>query len=440
MIFNTWIFGIFLLLFFLVYWFILKPKWRPLGLLIASMIFYTYYFPAYMLFISALSLFVYGSGTVIRKYRETKPNTSWKSPFVILWIAVTVCVLVLSYYKYLKLIMSTINDFYKLRGFTQSFAIPQILVPLGLSFFIFEFIHYLVDTYHGRTKPTTFIEFGVFSLFFPTLVAGPIKRFQPFINQLREGREFKEEYFIQGTKRILIGLAKKILIADIANMYAVPLLNYGSNTNISAIALWFAVYAYAIKIYFDFSGYSDIAIGAANLLGYEIPENFNHPYLTRNISEFWRHWHISLSSWLREYIYMPIGKKLMPSIGKKSSILLNAICQLITMGVCGLWHGAYWNFLIWGLYHGFGMIVHKTYADRIASHKRLKDKRATSILGSKRKYISEASVRIKKYASVFLTFQFVCIGWVFFVLNIHDAVNVLGKMFFISKFLGGIYK
>ena len=144
-------------------------------------------------------------------------------------------------------------------------------------------------------------------------------------------------------------------------MYTVPLTNFSVNPNVSTASLWLGVYAYAIKIFFDFSGYSDIAIGCAKLFGYEVPENFNWPYLARNISEFWRRWHMSLSSWLREYLYMPIGKKLMPTVGKKSPFLLSAICQLITMGVCGLWHGAYWNFLIWGLYHGAGL----DYSQRI---------------------------------------------------------------------------
>lgn len=429
MIFNTWIFGIFLLVVFCLYWFVLNPKWRPYGLLAAGVLFYTYYFPAYMILISILSLFVYFSGIVIKKYKGAKEVVLWKSPLLVMWVSVVTCVLVLGYYKYLKLLISTINDVNKVTGYNKSFAIPEILVPLGLSFFIFEFIHYLIDSYHGRTKPSSIIEFGVFALFFPTLVAGPIKRFQPFISQLREKRQFNSDYLTKGVSRILIGLGKKVLIADFAGMYTSPLTGFSVNPGISNASLWLAVYAYAIKIYFDFSGYSDIAIGCAKLFGYEVPENFNWPYLSKNISEFWRKWHMSLSSWLREYLYMPVGKKLMPSIGKKSPILLSAICQMITMGVCGLWHGAYWNFLIWGLYHGAGLTIHKGFSDnwaRITGNKE-------AVIDSKKKikFLYSIPALAGRLLSIIITFQFVCIGWIFFVLNINDSIRVLKKLFYI---------
>lgn len=430
MIFNTWIFGFFLLGVFCIYWFVLKPEWRPLGLLSAGILFYTYYFPAYMLLIGLLSLFVHISGVIIRKYRGLKEVPFWKSPIAIMWVSVVTCVLVLGYYKYLKLLISSINDVYKAAGSSKSFASPEILVPLGLSFFIFEFIHYLIDSYHGRTKPSSILEFGVFALFFPTLVAGPIKRFQPFITQLREKRQFNPDYLTQGLSRILSGLGKKVLIADFASMYASPLTNYSINPGVSTASLWLAVYAYAIKIFFDFSGYSDIAIGCAKLFGYEVPENFNWPYLARNISEFWRKWHMSLSSWLREYLYMPVGKKLMPVVGKKSPFLLSAVCQMITMGVCGLWHGAYWNFLIWGLYHGAGLTVHKAFSDnwtRVVGDRAKADNTSINL-----RFLSSLSGFAGRLFSTLITFQFVCIGWVFFVLNINDSISVLKKLFMIS--------
>ena len=417
MIFNTWIFGLFLIGIFFIYWFALKPKWRYFGLLGAGLIFYTYFFPAYTILISLLSLFVYGSGLIIRKYKLHHTDATWKKPFICTWIAVVVCIFILGYYKYLKLLIFTINDIFKVSGYSKSFAIPEILVPLGLSFFIFEFIHYIIDTYHGRTIPVSLLEFGVFSLFFPTLVAGPIKRFQPFINQLRENKSFNPVFLSIGLKRILIGLGKKVLLADTASMFALPLTNYSINPNVSTVSLWLAVYAYAVKIYFDFSGYSDIAIGCAYLFGYEVPENFNRPYLSRNIGEFWKRWHMSLSSWLRDYLYMPVGKKLMLPIGKKHPFLLAAICQIVTMGVCGLWHGAYWNFLVWGLYHGAGLTTQKGYSDIITKIKH------NGIAGK----IKDGGI-FGRIISTLVTFQFVCIGWVFFVLNIKDSFRVLARL------------
>jgi len=434
-IFNTWTFGIFLLVFFSIYWCVLKPERRAIGLIIGSIIFYTSYFPAYTPLIIGLSLFVYASGLLIEKFRTEHPTSGFKNAFVILWLSITACVLVLGYFKYLKLIVSTINDIFTLSSLNKSFAIPQILVPLGLSFFIFEFIHYLVDCYHGRIKKPTIVEFLTFAMFFPTLVSGPIKRFQPFVKQLREPLQFKTEFLTYGTKRIIIGLAKKILIADLIGCYALPLITFSKNPDISVLTLWLTVYAYAIKIYFDFSGYSDIAIGCARLFGFEVPENFNKPYIQQNIGAFWHCWHMSLSSWLRDYIYMPIGQKLMPSIGRKSPLMLVAICQLITMGICGLWHGAYWNFVIWGLYHGMGLTIHKAYSDinmKIKRQKILTGKSRLLFDDNSRLRIAVDNIFLKSFYTL-LTFHFVCVGWVFFVLNINDASRVIGKMLFISN-------
>ena len=435
MIFNTWTFGIFLLVFFSIYWWILKPEWRAIGLIIGSIIFYTSYFPAYTPLIIGLSLFVYGSGLLIENYRTKHPDSGLKNVFVILWLSITACVLVLGYFKYLKLIVSTINDLFSLSSLGKSFAIPQILVPLGLSFFIFEFIHYLVDCYHGRIKKPTIVQFLTFAMFFPTLVSGPIKRFQPFVKQLGEPLQFKPEFLTYGTKRIIIGLAKKILIADLIGCYALPLITFSKNSDIGTLTLWLTVYAYAIKIYFDFSGYSDIAIGCARLFGFEVPENFNKPYFKQNIGAFWHSWHMSLSSWLRDYIYMPIGQKLMPSIGRKAPLIMVAICQLVTMGVCGLWHGAYWNFVIWGLYHGMGLTIHKAYSDinmKIKRQKILTGKSRFLFDGNSSFRIAVDNIFLKSFYTL-LTFHFVCVSWVFFVLNINDASKVISKMLFISN-------
>lgn len=427
MIFNTWSFAIFLLIFFIVYWLILKPNWRPAGLLIASLAFYVYFAFSYTLLIVILALLVFASGEFIKKYKTNNPGAGIKNPLVILWLSITVCILALGYYKYLGLIVSSLKRLFGSTWASRSIAVPEIMVPLGLSFFIFEFIHYLVDSYYGRTK-NTLLEFGVFSVFFPTMVSGPIKRFQPFIKQLRSPIEYKAEFFNDGFTRIIKGLAKKILIADIIGAYALPLTEFAKNPEVSTWILWISVYAYAIRIYFDFSGYSDIAIGCAKLLGFTVPENFNKPYLRQNIAEFWRYWHMSLTSWLTDYIYMPIGKKLMPIIGKKHPLLLATICQLITMSVSGLWHGAAWNFLFWGLFHGIGLTIHRIFSDY-----KTKIKRKHKAVKPRSTIINNTYNFITKPLSTAFTFHFVCIGWVFFVLNINDAARVIYRLLFLPQ-------
>lgn len=421
MIFNTWTFGAFVLVFFFTYWLTLKPQWRPVGLLAAGLAFYAYYYTTYTVLIVLLALFTYGSGLLISKFRSKKTATGLINPLTVMWLSVAVCILVLGYFKYLRMLFSTVNTILNAAGINKSLALPEILLPLGLSFFIFEFIHYLVDSYYGRIKDASLLEFGTFVMFFPTMVAGPIKRFQPFASQIRKGISFRAEFLTQGLWRITTGFAKKILIADIIGEYATPLTGFAKNPEVSPLILWLAVYAYAIKIYFDFSGYSDIAIGCAKLFGIEVPENFNKPYLRQNIAEFWKNWHMSLTTWLRDYIYMPVGKKLMPVIGRKSPLLLAAICQMITMGVSGLWHGAAWNFVIWGLYHGALLTLHRIFSDAVVKQKRRQSKEISTPLWDK----------IKKPVYTLLTFQFVCIGWIFFVLDINTALQVIKRLLWV---------
>lgn len=310
------------------------------------------------------------------------------------------CLAFLVYYKYTKMILQTWNE---LAGTFQGpvFSVPQLLVPLGLSFFVFEFVHYLVDFYRGKAEKVSITEFGLFAMFFPTLVAGPIKRFQNFIDQLRHIR-FSWEHFHIGTRRIVVGLAKKTIIADPMNFFLDPLFKPYSASDPE---LYLAVLAYAVKIYADFSGYSDIAIGAARLFGYQIPENFMYPYFSRNIAEFWNCWHISLSNWIRDYIYIPLG-------GNRGTLWFAIRNSLIAMGLSGLWHGASWNFVVWGLWHGMGLAIYRTWN-----------------YGLKRVDIPRQKLAFLTPVSILLTFSFVCVGWVFFVVvNLREAFYIVGRI------------
>lgn len=407
MIFNTWIYGVFLAAFFIIYWTVVPSRSRPVALLAAGLVFYTYYYPVHTLLIAALLLMTYGAGTAIYRGKFEEPYPTLNSLLGTRHIfigSLATCLAVLAYYKYFKLFVATFNDLSGLLHREIAYPIPELVVPLGLSFFIFEFIHYLADTHKGTAPKASLIEFAAFGLFFPTLVAGPIKRFQPFLEQLRTPSAFRLEFLSEGLYRILLGIGKKVIIADSMVYFTGPLTD---PSNATAGDLWVAVYAFAIKIFFDFAGYSDIAIGSAKLLGFQVPENFNRPYFQPNIAAFWNNWHISLSSWIRDYLYIPLG-------GNRGSLLFTIRNQLIAMALCGLWHGAAWNFMVWGIYHGVGLSLYRVYR-----------KKGSLFIH----YVEKLPAPVTKSLSIILTFHFVCIGWVFFAANLKNAFHILGVLF-----------
>jgi alginate O-acetyltransferase complex protein AlgI len=280
--------------------------------------------------------------------------------------------------------------------------LPDIIVPLAISFFTFEFVHVLVDIYLGKVRTVSLRDFALFTLFFPTMVAGPIKRYQNFVPQIDLRRTFETLTFAAGTYRVIMGLAKKVVIADSMTPFTTPLLTPGPLYG--PADYWTGVLAYTVKIYFDFSGYSDIAIGIASLLGYDILENFDRPYRARNISQFWRRWHISLSSWIRDYLFIPLGGSRRPGL-----TLLNLG---IVMAISGLWHGAAWHFVVWGLWHGAGMAVHRLWGELVVP-------RVPAL----------AHGPYWRAASVATTFAFVALGWVFFASpTIPTALTVFANL------------
>lgn len=394
MLFNTLIYGLFLVSFFLIYWFMIPSRTRPLSLLIASFLFFTYHFPLHTLLILFLTTIVYFLGLAIYHFRNQKK--------AILIGGLILTLGVLAYYKYTKLVLATINDLFVLLEQTAKLPIPDIVVPLGISFFVFQYIHYLVDIYRGEAPKTSYVEFTVYIMFFPTLVSGPIERFQRFNLQTHENtKRFHKEYLFEGTERILLGLFKKIVIADAIT----PLTEALQRPGLSTLDYWIAAYAYAIKIYLDFSGYSDIAIGSARLFGYRIMENFNWPYLQRNLSLFWRNWHISLTSWFRDYLFIPLG-------GSRVSELKNIRNILIVWAATGLWHGAAWHFMLWGLFHATGLIMLKYYTRFLYP------------------YVTRVIPEGKLMAGMsgLITFHYVVVGWVFFVTDFRQSLHVVKKM------------
>ncbi|MDI6907475.1 MAG: MBOAT family O-acyltransferase [Thermoanaerobacterales bacterium] len=399
MIFTTGIFAVFLALALAAYW-LVPRRWAKYVLILAGFVFYTYYFPLYFLLIAAMTVLTYAAGLMIFRTREgggRLPGTRW-------WFVagILLSVLTLGYFKYWKMAVATVNALADRLDWGVAIPAPQILVPLGISFFTFEFIHYLTDVYLGKIRRETVnpVDFTLFAFFFPTLVCGPIKRYQAFQEQLARPVRFDPGGFLAGGRRVVWGMFQKLVIADTVTLLTGPLT--APETSSTALVV-VAVYAYAAKIYFDFSGYSDIAIGISRMFGLAVPENFAAPYRSASIAEFWRRWHMSLSSWIRDYLFIPLGGSRVP--------LWRTVFNLgAVFAVCGLWHGAAWNFVVWGLWHGVGMGVHRVW--RTFTKGRL----------------PWAEGRTAHAVSVLVTFHFVALGWVLFAAPLDKAVLVFKKL------------
>jgi alginate O-acetyltransferase complex protein AlgI len=261
----------------------------------------------------------------------------------------------LCYFKYANFFLQSLGDSLHALGATTSLPVLQVLLPIGISFYTFEAINYTIDVYRRRVPAErNLAHFMLFITFFPHLIAGPIVRARDFLPQIARPKHFDWARLHLGAQFFLLGVVKKLAIADRMPMWTDNVFANPEQYNTGAV--WLAVLAYAIQIYCDFSGYTDMAIGAAHMLGYKLARNFDMPYLSANISEFWRRWHISLSSWLRDYLFIPLGG----SRGTRWQTYRNL---LITMTLGGLWHGASWTFVVWGLLHGLLLIGHRTFQD-----------------------------------------------------------------------------
>jgi alginate O-acetyltransferase complex protein AlgI len=291
-------------------------------------------------------------------------------------------------------------------------AWSNAFLPLGISFFTFEFIHYAVDRYRGKVAAGGFGQYLAFILFFPTMVAGPIKRYQDFLPKLTSPSLTWQQDWQRGMTRILVGLAKKFVIADFLTAFTGHL----NQTDIGHASRWvlpFWLFAYGFKIYFDFSAYSDIAIGSARLFGIKVPENFDWPYLRTNISEFWKHWHMSLYRWLVDYIFIPLGG----SRAGPPRVFLNV---LITMFLSGLWHGAGLNFIVWGLWHGMLLAIYRARSN-------WRGKRAP--LASAPTDAPAGSIW-RNLPSWGLTFVLVNLGWAFFCMDLRTSLFFFRRLIF----------
>jgi len=401
MLFNSLQYAAFLPVVVLAYH-VVPGRGRLWVLLLASYAFYASWSAAYLVLILSLTVVNYGLGVGLGCLRDRSGGSAW-----LLAIGVAFDLGVLAYYKYALFMLESVAA--ALGWIGLELRVPELsaILPIGLSFFIFEFIHYLVDVRRGQPIVRSPLDFAVFASFFPTMIAGPIKRYEDFVPQLHRPARWDWGRAAEGTRLLILGLFKKVALADnLAPLVELGFRHVGlGQAGLTAGDAWLVIIGFALQIYFDFSGYTDMGRGSALLLSYSVPENFGRPYLARNIADFWRRWHISLSTWLRDYLYIPLG-------GKRSWRWRNLV---ITMVLGGLWHGANWTFLIWGAFHGLLLVMFS----------RSMPGWLPPLWGQARAWRPLCAV-----LTWGLTMGLVAVGWVFFrAADIREALAMLGAMF-----------
>lgn len=372
----------------LIVYFAVPFKYKNYVLLAASLFFYAWGEPIYVFLMIFSIAFNWAMALDIEKERKFGKKTT-------LIFTVVINLLILSFFKYYGFALDSVNAL-----FGTNISYTALPLPIGISFYTFQAMSYIIDVYRGDTDAQRSpLKFGLYLSLFPQLIAGPIVKYKDIATEL-DKREISPELIGKGSARFIIGLAKKVIIAN--NMGALHTEILSQSSNSSVLASWFGVAAYTLQIYFDFSGYSDMAIGLGKVFGFNFMENFNYPYTSKSVTEFWRRWHISLSTWFRDYLYFPLG-------GNRVAPRRHIINLLIVWMLTGLWHGASWNFVVWGLYYGIFLILEKYFF----------------------------AERIEKLPSILqhlITIFIVSIAWVFFFSNnLTEAIHYLGDMFMLSK-------
>ncbi len=393
MLFNSIQFAVFLLIVFLLYWFVFdrfiskskhQLRLQNIFIVVSSYVFYGWWDWRFLLLIAFTSFCSWGSGLLIGKAQTKKRAKTW------MWLNIILNLGILALFKYYDFF---VVEFAQLFHLSTEGLLIKVILPVGISFYTFQALSYSIDIYRGKIEPTKdIVAFFAFISFFPQLVAGPIERASSLLPQFLKKREFDYDTAMEGMRQILWGLFKKLLIANNC-AYAVDSVFYlHSRTTIPGSDLLLAAILFSFQIYADFSGYSDIAIGTAKLFGIKLSRNFNNPYFSRNVSEFWRRWHISLMSWFRDYVYIPLG-------GNQRSKFRTLINVFVVFLLSGMWHGANWTFIVWGVYHAALFLP-------------------TVLLGRKSQSDIVAKGRIlpslKEMGQMFFTFCLVLFGWILF--------------------------
>lgn len=412
MLFNSFEFLIFLPIVFILYWFVFRGRrWQNLLIIIASYVFYGWWDWRFLFLIALTSLFSYWSGLLLEYYKD---NRRWQKAISAGNITLNIAILcVFKYYNFFvenidRLLSSMLN--YHLDWVTM-----EIILPIGISFYTFQALSYTIDVYQKKLSATKDIsEFFAYICFFPQLVAGPIERATNLLPQFQRDRKFDYAKAVDGSRQMLWGFFKKLVIADncaiIVNTY------WNQYQHCSGLGLFVLGTLFTFQIYCDFSGYSDIAIGCARLFGFNLMRNFNYPYFSRSIPEFWRRWHISLTTWFRDYIYFPLGG----SRCNKWKIIRNVY---IVWGISGLWHGASWHFVCWGLYHATLLAIY-------------------NIFGINTKYKNVVAYgrifpNLKELLQIVLTFFLAVVGWIIFRSeSMMQALHYIYGMLIKHPFIG----
>ena len=386
MVFSSIVFLYIFLPIMLLIYFIVPNKFKNAVMIVASLIFFAWGEIRYIFIMLLLAIMDYICGKKINQYFENKNKKK-----IYLFIDIGVNLLILFFFKYADFIISNINNITNL-----NIPLLNIPLPIGVSFNTFQSLSYIIDVYRGTVKcEKSFYNYLAYTTLFPQIIAGPIVRYETVDEEL-ENKNISIDNFTTGMKRFIIGLGKKVLIANnIGELWHI--IEIGEYTNLTFVLSWFGIIAFALQIYFDFSGYSDMAIGLAKIFGMEFDENFNFPYISKSITEFWRRWHITLSSWFKDYIYIPLG-------GSRKGEIRTILNILIVFLVSGIWHGAGSTYIVWGLTHGIAMTFYRIW--------------------------KKSNIKINKFFGNMITFIFINITWIFFRSDkLKKALKIIETMF-----------
>lgn len=391
MLFNSFSFAIFLPVVFILYW-ALPHRLRWVLMLLASYYFYMSWNIKYIFLILFTTVISYGAARLLENEESKKKKKK------ILAGAAALCLSVLFFFKYFNFVSASVADFLSLFAIRMNPITLKVLLPVGISFYTFQTLSYVIDVYRGDVPAERhFGYYATFISFFPQLVAGPIERTRNLLPQLKAEHKFDYDQATYGLKLMAWGFFKKIVIADTLSLFVSIV--YDAPQDFQGFALVLATALFSIQIYCDFSGYSDIAIGTAKLLGINLMTNFKSPYFSESVKEFWSRWHISLSTWFKDYVYIPLG-------GNRVGKVRHALNLMITFLASGLWHGANWTFVVWGGIHGAAQIIENTIIPK------------------------EKSTGIVRWIRVLFVFAFASFAWIFFVSNsMGDAIYVIGHLF-----------
>ena len=416
MLFNSLDFAIFLPIVFILYWFVFGKKVRAQNILLvfASYLFYGWWDWRFLFLILFSTVVDYGVGLALqREQRQARRK-------LFLLVSIVVNIGLLGFFKYYNFFLDSFVDAFSLFGSSFTVNRLHVILPVGISFYTFQTLSYTIDVYRRKMQPTRdFVAFTAFVSFFPQLVAGPIERATHLLPQFFKKRTFHRDQAVIGIKQIVWGLFKKLVIADNCAQYANEIFN--NYESYSSLTLVLGVVYFTFQVYGDFSGYSDIAIGTARLFNFRLSVNFRYPFFSRSMAEFWRRWHITLMSWFRDYVYIPLG-------GSRHGKLLQARNVLIVFVLCGLWHGASWNFVVWGLLYGFFFMPSIFRTVNIHSFKNVNPRSLPSL---------------RAFFEMSLVFAGIAFGLVFFrTPTLADAFAYLGKIAEFSVYQGmlGIYR